>query len=110
VAQLPQIAALEQRRRRLVERGERHRQEIGAALDQLRSAAAWVETGYSVAQTIGTYAPLLTTVAGLVRGRRKGSLLRLLGKGWTLWRLGKRLSRLWARRGGEREGDHLPKQ
>jgi hypothetical protein len=103
VAQLPQIAQLEARRRELVAESERHRQQLTAELEQLRSAATWVETGFSLARSLRTYWPVLAAGAALFGARKRGSLLGALGKGLSLWRLVKKLSGLWGRRAPEPE-------
>ncbi len=105
MAQPSQIAQLEERRRELVAQSARHRQQLAAELAQLRSAATWVETGFSLARSIRDYWPVLAAGAALFRPRKRGGLLSALGKGWSLWRLARKLAGLWGSRAPEPESN-----
>jgi hypothetical protein len=83
----------------------RYRQQLDAELAQLRSVATWVETGFSLARSLRDYWPVLATAAALFGARKKGGLLSALGRGWSLWRLVKKLSGLWGRRAPEPESN-----
>ncbi len=100
MAEVSEIGRLAERRRQLVEESERYRRELAGAVEDLRSAAVWVDAGYALARSIGAYVPVITGVAGLFGRRRKRSFFGLLGKAWGLWRLGKKVVGLWAQASG----------
>ena len=97
MAELSQIAQLEERRRRLLVESESYRQQIAREVEALRSAAAWADRGYSMARSVRSLWPALTLLGGIFAARKGGFLLRTLGKGWSLWQLGKRLEPVWRR-------------
>jgi len=78
-------------------RSEQHRQRMAVELENLRPAAMWVERGYSVVQKLRTVWPLVATVAGFFVARKGRSIFRNVGKFWSWWRVGKKLTSLWRR-------------
>ena len=107
MAQLSEIERLAQRRRLLLAESERYRQQIAGHLDNLRPAAAWAERGYSLVRSLCSSWPLLAAAAGFLiarkrhPSRKRGFLLRTLGKAWSLWRLAKTLASLRRRASSE---------
>ena len=98
MAHLSELDILEARRRALVAESELHRQQIAVEVEHLRAATAWVERAMSAARSVLAAWPVLAPVAGFVIARKGRSLLRTVGKGWSWWRIGRRLAGLWLRR------------
>ena len=102
MAQPSELEQLEERRRRLVAESDQCRQQVARELEQLRPIALWAEKGYSLAQSLRSWWPAMALASGFLltrRGitRKRGFLLRALGKAWSGWQLGKRLAPLWRR-------------
>jgi hypothetical protein len=99
---------LDEQRRRLLARCEQHRREMAGELANLRTAAVWVEQGYSLVRMLRSIWPLAATVAGVFVARKGGSFVRKAGKIWSLWRLGRRMFGLWRHRAAESSGAEEP--
>jgi hypothetical protein len=97
MAQLSQIAQLEERQRLLVAESDQLRQQMASELAELSTAATWVESGYSLVQSLRSLWPVLAGAAGLFVARKRGGWLQTLGKAWSLWGLAKRVAVLWRR-------------
>ena len=95
MAQLSEIARLEQRRGLLVAESDRYRQQIAGEVVHLQRAATWTERGYALFRHLRSSWPLIAALAGFVIARRRRSVFRTVRKGWSWWRLLKTLARLW---------------
>ena len=101
-----EIERLEERRRLLVHESDRLRRQLAADAAGLQAAAAWVDTGYSVFQSVRGYWPLFAAGAGFFVARKRGGLLRSLGKLWTVWKVARRLVPLWRSVSAEKGRHH----
>jgi len=102
LAQPSELEQLEARRRLLVAESDQHRRQIARELEQLRPVALWAEKGYSLAQSLRTWWPAVAFASGFFltrKGvvRKRGFLLRMVGKAWSGWQIGKRLAPFWRR-------------
>lgn len=91
MARPSEISLLEARRRVLVAESQQLRQRLAGELQPLRAAAGWLERGYSRVQSLKPFWPLLAAGAGFFVARKRKSLLGTVGKGLSLWRLGRKV-------------------
>jgi len=89
------LAEIEQDRQRLVTQSGELRQYLAAEGAELRVAASWIETGYSVARLMLDWWPLIATGAGFLMTRKRRGWLRLFARALSLWRIVKRLFPFW---------------
>ncbi|MDE3067618.1 MAG: hypothetical protein KGJ60_08710 [Verrucomicrobiota bacterium] len=87
--QFAPLEQLEERKRLLVAESERHRRALMEQLQNLESAAAWVERGLGLARSLRGWWPVLAPVAGFLFARRRRRLLDLLWRCWRWLRAGK---------------------
>ena len=73
------------------------RQQFASETVQIKAAAAWVDTTYTLAHSLRAFWPLAAAGAGFFVARKSGSWLRLIGKAWSLWRIAKKIEPLWRR-------------
>jgi hypothetical protein len=73
------------------------RRHMSAETANLREAAAWFERGVALTRSLRTAWPLLAPAAGFFIARKRFSWVRLAGRGWTLWKAGKKLAAFWKR-------------
>ncbi len=95
MARPSEIETVQERRRILLAESEQLRQQLAADAARLQAAAAWVDTGYSLAQSLRTYWPLFAAAAGFVIARRRGGWMRSLGKLWSVWKVARKLKPVW---------------
>jgi hypothetical protein len=95
VRQLSQLEELGERRRRLVAESQSLRARMAGEWGNLQTAAAWVESGYSLFGLLRCYWPLLTVAAGFLFARKRRPRFGFLGKIWSAWRLARKLVHLW---------------
>ena len=95
MAQSSEIALVLARRRQLVLESSQLRRQADADLARLAETLTWVERGYSVLQSVRSYWPLLVGAAGFLVARKKGGWVRSLGRLFSMWRVARRLVRLW---------------
>ena len=73
------------------------RSEIAVEIENLRPVVGWVERGYSMALSLWSFWPLIGGVAGFFVARKKGSVVRKVGKIWSFWRVGKKALEVFQR-------------
>jgi hypothetical protein len=95
LAQGTELERLAERRRVLVEESARLRQELAEHIASLKSPAAWVQRGLTLARAGGILWPVAAGVAGLMLTRRRGGWLGRLGGVWSLWQSLRGLRGLW---------------
>ena len=81
----------------LVAESDHLRQRFANESAEIKAAAAWVDTSYTLVQSLRAWWPLAAAGAGLFVARKRGSWLRLIGKAWSLWRIAKKVEPLWRR-------------
>jgi hypothetical protein len=95
VAQLSEIAALEEHRRRLIAESDRLRQQVAGELARLHTAAAWLDRGHALVQSTRYLWPFIAGAAGFFVTRKRRGVLGTVTRILSWWRLGKRLVGLW---------------
>ncbi len=95
MARPSEIEQLERRRLLLLAESEYLRRRFAGDLDRFQAAAAWLDTGFSVVQSLRAYWPLFAAGAGFLATRKRRGWLRSLGKLWTLWKVARRFWPLW---------------
>jgi hypothetical protein len=93
---------LAERKRLLLARSQQYRQQMAADIENLETAALWIERGYVAMNRIRRVWPLIATAAGFLMARKgravvktSGSILGKLAKVLSMWRIGKKLTGLY---------------
>ena len=101
MAELSQLAQLEERRRNLLARSDCFRRQLAEEFENLRHPVVLLEKGWSVAQSLKAAWPWVAMASGFVfasKIRRRRSLFATASKVWSWWRLARKLYHLWQRR------------
>ena len=105
MAQLSQLAQLEERRRALLARSESLRRQLDGEFENLRRPVALIEKGWAFAQSFRSAWPWMAAASGLLFARKRRSFLGTLRQAWSCWRLARKCYALWRSRSaaGEEE-------
>jgi hypothetical protein len=95
LAEAPEIAALVERRRLLAAESGLLRAQMAQDAAQLVPTIAWAERGYTFVRALRSFWPVVATAAGFLVARKKGGLLGLVGKLWSVWRVAKNVTGFW---------------
>jgi len=89
------IQPLDARRRQLLLESSQLRRRFATECGQLQVATSWIETGYSVVQSVRGYWPLIAAGAGFLLTRKRGGALPSLGRIWSVWKMARQALTLW---------------
>jgi hypothetical protein len=95
LAQPSELDRLAEHRSLLVAQSGQLRRQMVEDFAAVRSAAAWVDSGYAIMRSGRALWPVFAGLAGLLVARRSRGWLKKTGKLLSWWRIGKTIHALW---------------
>ena len=89
------LIALSQQRARLVGRARVEREHVGAVVVRIESALWWVDVAHKGVDQARRHPLLVVAGVALLVALRPRGAMKLLASSWSLWRLYRRVRRLW---------------